>query len=153
MWKSGGGSDWKKRSWKQLKDKFLQTAIRSYGWHSFSLTIRKIKMNNWLRTLIAGYAGWKWGGGCLGFLVVFGIVYFLLGHVHCWNFFAVRLLYSCIIQFLYWFRFIWQVSISPLSNTSTICNTTIDIAKSVTYLMKDWPTDFGATLDPSLHSE
>jgi len=40
-------------------------------------------MNNWLRTLIAGYAGWKWGGGCLGFLVVFGVVYFLLGHVHC----------------------------------------------------------------------
>jgi len=43
-------------------------------------------MNNWLRTLIAGYAGWKWGGGCLGFLVVFGVVYFLLGHVHCWKF-------------------------------------------------------------------
>jgi hypothetical protein len=41
-------------------------------------------MNNWLKTLIAGYAGWKWvGGGCLGFIVVFGIVYFLLGHVHC----------------------------------------------------------------------
>ena len=45
--------------------------------------IKLNKMNNWLRTLIAGYAGWKWGGGCLGFLVVFGIVYFLLGHVHC----------------------------------------------------------------------
>jgi hypothetical protein len=36
-------------------------------------------MQNWLRTLIAGYAGWKWGGGCLGFIAVFAIVYFLLG--------------------------------------------------------------------------
>ena len=33
-------------------------------------------MRDWLRTLIAGYAGWKWGGGCLGFFIVFGIVYF-----------------------------------------------------------------------------
>lgn len=37
-------------------------------------------MQNWLRTLIAGYAGWKWGGGCLGFIVVFVIVYWLTGH-------------------------------------------------------------------------
>jgi len=49
----------------------------------FPIMIVKINMNNWLKTLIAGYAGWKWGGGCLGFIVVFGIVYFLLGHVHC----------------------------------------------------------------------
>jgi hypothetical protein len=53
------------------------------GWHSFPIMIIKIKMQNWLRTLIAGYAGWKWGGGCLGFVAVFVIVYFLLGHVHC----------------------------------------------------------------------
>jgi hypothetical protein len=67
-----------------LKNKFFHAAIGfENGWHSFPLTVRKVKMNNWLRTLIAGYAGWKWGGGCLGFLVVFGIVYFLLGHVHC----------------------------------------------------------------------
>jgi hypothetical protein len=50
------------------------------GWHNFSIIILKIKMNNWLKTLIAGYAGWKWGGGCLGFIVVFAIVYFFLGH-------------------------------------------------------------------------
>jgi hypothetical protein len=37
-------------------------------------------MQNWLKTLIAGYAGWKWGGGCFGFIVVFAIVYYLLGH-------------------------------------------------------------------------
>jgi len=41
-------------------------------------------MNNFWRSIIAGYAGWKWGGGCLGFLVVFFIVFWLLGYVHCW---------------------------------------------------------------------
>jgi len=49
-------------------------------WHNFLIVIKKINMNNWLKTLIAGYAGWKWGGGCLGFIVVFAIVYFFLGH-------------------------------------------------------------------------
>jgi len=62
---------------------FRPTNAIKNRWHNFSLIPRKIKMNNWLRTLIAGYAGWKWGGVCLGFLVVFGVVYFLLGHVHC----------------------------------------------------------------------
>ncbi len=28
-------------------------------------------MRDWLRTLIAGYAGYKWGGGCLGTIVDF----------------------------------------------------------------------------------
>jgi uncharacterized membrane protein YdcZ (DUF606 family) len=37
-------------------------------------------MRDWLRTMIAGYAAYKWGGGCLGAVVVFAIVYFLLGH-------------------------------------------------------------------------
>lgn len=40
-------------------------------------------MKNWLKTAVAGYAGWKWGGGCLGFIAVFVIVYFLLGNVTC----------------------------------------------------------------------
>jgi hypothetical protein len=44
---------------------------------------RKKDMNNFWRTLIAGYAGWKWGGGCLGFVVVFIIVFYLLGYIHC----------------------------------------------------------------------
>ena len=35
-------------------------------------------MQNWLRTMIAGFAAYKWGGGCLGTIVVFAIVYFLL---------------------------------------------------------------------------
>jgi hypothetical protein len=35
-------------------------------------------MRDWLRTLIAGYAGWKWGGGCLGFIVVLVLSIFYL---------------------------------------------------------------------------
>ncbi len=40
-------------------------------------------MRGFLRTLLAGYAGWKWGGGCLGFIAVFAVVYYLLGYAHC----------------------------------------------------------------------
>ena len=37
-------------------------------------------MNNPLRGLLAGAAAYKWGGGCLGTVFVFVIVYLLLGH-------------------------------------------------------------------------
>jgi hypothetical protein len=41
-------------------------------------------MNNFLRTILAGYAAKKWGGGgCLGIIAVFVIAYFILGRVHC----------------------------------------------------------------------
>ncbi|WP_255491707.1 hypothetical protein [Hufsiella arboris] len=40
-------------------------------------------MNNFFRTLIAGFAAWKWGGGCLGTIAIFVIVYWLLGHSGC----------------------------------------------------------------------
>ena len=40
-------------------------------------------MNSFFKTIIAGIASWKWGGGCLGTIAVFVIVYFLLGNVHC----------------------------------------------------------------------
>lgn len=36
-------------------------------------------MNNFFRTVIAGGAAWKWGGGCFGTVVVFLLVYWLLG--------------------------------------------------------------------------
>ncbi len=36
-------------------------------------------MKNWLRTLIAGYGAYKLGGGCLGTIVVFLVIYWLLG--------------------------------------------------------------------------
>lgn len=40
-------------------------------------------MNRFLRTLISGYAGWKLGGGCFGFIIVFIIVFYLLGFINC----------------------------------------------------------------------
>ena len=49
----------------------------------FLTHLERLDMNNFWRTLIAGYAGWKWGGGCLGFVVVFIIVFYLLGYIHC----------------------------------------------------------------------
>ncbi len=36
-------------------------------------------MQNWLRTLIAGGVAYKWGGGCLGTVGIFLVVYWLLG--------------------------------------------------------------------------
>lgn len=37
-------------------------------------------MPGWLRALIAGYGAQKLGGGCLGTIVVFVLIYWLLGH-------------------------------------------------------------------------
>ena len=39
-------------------------------------------MNNAFRGLIAGYGAYKLGGGCLGTIIVFVILYFLLGQCH-----------------------------------------------------------------------
>lgn len=36
-------------------------------------------MNNPLRSLLAGAAAYKWGGGCLGTIIIFLLVYTLLG--------------------------------------------------------------------------
>ncbi len=36
-------------------------------------------MNNLIKGGIAGFAAWKWGGGIIGTIIVFVIVYFLLG--------------------------------------------------------------------------
>jgi hypothetical protein len=36
-----------------------------------------------LRGCLAGAASWKWGGGCLSTIIIFIIVYILLGHVRC----------------------------------------------------------------------
>jgi hypothetical protein len=86
-----------------IKPGFLgneQQILKNIPWHSHCnqcsfewwamLKTRRINhpininiMRDWLRTLIAGYAGYKWGGGCLGFIVVFGIVYWVLGQHGC----------------------------------------------------------------------
>lgn len=36
-------------------------------------------MNRMLKTGIAGFAAWKWGGGIIGAVVLFVIVFYLLG--------------------------------------------------------------------------
>lgn len=36
-------------------------------------------MNGLFRNVLAGAAAYKWGGGCLGTVLVFVLVYFLLG--------------------------------------------------------------------------
>ena len=38
-------------------------------------------MNNLIKTGIAGFAAWKWGGGLLGTIILFVIVYYLLGRL------------------------------------------------------------------------
>ncbi len=40
-------------------------------------------MQGWLKTLIAGAAAWKWGGGCFGTIFLFVIIYFVLGQTGC----------------------------------------------------------------------
>jgi hypothetical protein len=37
-------------------------------------------MNRFFRAIIAGYGAKKFGGGCLGTIVVFVIIYWLLGN-------------------------------------------------------------------------
>ncbi len=36
-----------------------------------------------LRGIIAGVAAWKLGGGCLSTIVIFLLVFYLLGFVNC----------------------------------------------------------------------
>lgn len=38
-------------------------------------------MNNLLRGGIAGVAAWKWGGGLIGTILLFIIVFYLLGYL------------------------------------------------------------------------
>lgn len=37
-------------------------------------------MNNFFRTLIAGFGAWKLGGGCFGTIILFILIYMLLGY-------------------------------------------------------------------------
>lgn len=37
-------------------------------------------MQNWLRAIIAGYGAKKLGGGCVGTILVFIVLWYLLGH-------------------------------------------------------------------------
>jgi hypothetical protein len=52
------------------------------SWHNILINIdlNKSNMPNWLRAIIAGYGAKKMGGGCIGTILVFVILYYLLGY-------------------------------------------------------------------------
>lgn len=39
------------------------------------------RVNKLIKTGIAGFAAWKWGGGLFGTIILFVIIYYLLGHL------------------------------------------------------------------------
>lgn len=41
----------------------------------------EIRMNRLVRGGIAGFAAWKWGGGIFGAIILFIIVFYLLGYL------------------------------------------------------------------------
>lgn len=41
----------------------------------------EIRMNRLVRGGIAGFAAWKWGGGIFGTIILFIIVFYLLGYL------------------------------------------------------------------------
>jgi len=48
---------------------------------NFNIELKKRnKMNKLIRTLIAGWGAKKLGGGCIGTIITFIIIYYLLGY-------------------------------------------------------------------------
>ena len=45
--------------------------------------LRRHIMQGPLRGLLAGAAAWKFGGGCVSTVLIFIIVFWLLGYVNC----------------------------------------------------------------------
>jgi hypothetical protein len=44
---------------------------------------RRVYMEGPLRGILAGAAAWKFGGGCISTILIFIIVFWLLGYVNC----------------------------------------------------------------------
>jgi hypothetical protein len=53
--------------------------IHQYDTDFVSLDTNYNKMNNLFRGLLAGVGAWKLGGGCLGTVAVFIIIWLILG--------------------------------------------------------------------------
>ena len=50
-------------------------------WHNFQSSIEKFRiMNKLFRGLIAGYGAKKLGGGCFSMILIFFLIYWLLGY-------------------------------------------------------------------------
>ena len=55
-------------------------ALTSSRFHAAFMRTRDTPhMNKLIQTGIAGFAAWKWGGGLIGTIILFLIVYYLLG--------------------------------------------------------------------------
>ena len=54
-----------------------------HNFHHHEIAEGGFHMEGPLRGCLAGAAAWKWGGGCLSTILIFVIVYLLLGHVKC----------------------------------------------------------------------
>jgi hypothetical protein len=49
-------------------------------WHNFNYLLHKLfTMPNWLRALIAGYGAKKLGGGCFSTVLIFIVLWYVLG--------------------------------------------------------------------------
>jgi hypothetical protein len=49
-------------------------------WHNYYRAVKQnTQMNRFFRTLIAGYGAKKLGGGCFSTIIIFVIIYYLLG--------------------------------------------------------------------------
>lgn len=53
--------------------------VKAIGLRSEQESTYQLHMKDPLRGLLAGAAAYKWGGGCLGTVLVFAIIYMLLG--------------------------------------------------------------------------
>ncbi len=80
----------------------IKSFVQNHGERQIGISIAEFKstknlciilIQNWklggkqmegpLRSIVAGVAAWKLGGGCLSTIVIFLIVFYLLGFVNC----------------------------------------------------------------------
>lgn len=63
-----------------------QQTIRAKGYlelTSFERIEREVTMEGPARGCLAGLISWKLGGGIFSTIIIFIIVFWLLGHIHC----------------------------------------------------------------------
>lgn len=60
-----------------------QPAAALGEWHVYFINAQNTYMPNWLRALIAGYGAKKLGGGCISTILIFVLLYWLLGQNGC----------------------------------------------------------------------
>jgi hypothetical protein len=66
-----------------LRNRGIELTARSNIVQSIEVATGGAKMEGPLRGLLAGAAAWKFGGGCISTILIFIIVFWLLGYVNC----------------------------------------------------------------------